>query len=100
MPLTDQWGLGLGAVGLLATGGAVAAFKKKLTGPFKTAYFLAWPTLGSAILILGDPGYDKQLKTLEGTGALDCEGERLAEIKGRKEAQMQKLREAAEGRSW
>jgi hypothetical protein len=43
---------------------------------------------------------DGPRQTLEGTGALDCEGERLAEIKGRKEAQMQKLREAAEGRSW
>jgi hypothetical protein len=31
----------------------------------QTAYFLAWPTLGSAILILGDPGYDKQLKVSE-----------------------------------
>ena len=26
----------------------------------QAAYFLAWPTLGSAILILGDPGYDGQ----------------------------------------
>eukprot|EP00873_Tetraselmis_striata_P018804 jgi/Tetstr1/439068/TSEL_027558.t1 len=78
MPFTDQLGLGLAA----------------------TAYFLAWPTLGSAILILGDPGYERQLKTLESTGALDSEGQRMAEITDSKEMQMRKLREAAAGRSW
>ena len=36
MPVT-KLGLGLGTFGLLATGGAVAAFQQKLTGPFKAS---------------------------------------------------------------
>uniref|UniRef100_A0A061SGD4 Uncharacterized protein n=1 Tax=Tetraselmis sp. GSL018 TaxID=582737 RepID=A0A061SGD4_9CHLO len=97
MPVTAT-GLGLGAVGLLATTGAVAAFKRKWTTPFKAAYFLAWPTLGSAILLLGDPGYEGQKQTLQRAGLLDSEAER--EIQDSKTLQMQKLREAAQGRSW
>lgn len=118
-----QFGVGLAAFGVLATGGAIAAFRRKLTGPFKTAYFLAWPTLGSAILILGDPGYEQQKQvpplhscvpaldrpllekmscpqTLEQAGLLDSNGEVLGEITGTKELQMQRLREAAHGKSW
>mmetsp|Transcript_28418 Transcript_28418/g.80196 ORF Transcript_28418/g.80196 Transcript_28418/m.80196 type:complete len:100 (-) Transcript_28418:294-593(-) len=99
MPVTNL-GVGLAAFGLLATGGAVAAFRRKLTGPFKTAYFLAWPTLGSAILILGDPGYEAQKQKLQETGILDKDGQMLTEITETKALQMEKLREAAQGRSW
>jgi len=64
----------------------------------QAAYFLAWPTLGSAILLLGDPGYEGQKQTLQRAGLLDSEAER--EIQDSKTLQMQKLREAAQGRSW
>ena len=52
--LTVQQGASLGA-GMMCVSGAAMAYRAKKTLPFKLAYFLSWPVLGTAILTTFSP---------------------------------------------
>ena len=54
MPLTVKEGALLGS-GMLLASGATLFYKRKQTAAFKWCYFLAWPTLGSAIILTTSP---------------------------------------------
>jgi hypothetical protein len=58
MPLNPKDAALLGA-GMLAAGAATFFYRRKQTTPFKVAYFVAWPTLGSAIILTGMPSDDR-----------------------------------------
>ena len=60
MPLTVRDATLLG-FGCLFTGAATFFYRRKQTAPFKLAYFFAWPTLGSSIILIGMPS-DEKLK--------------------------------------
>jgi hypothetical protein len=54
MPVTAANTL-LGGVGVLTALGSVVAYRRKATVPFKLAYALTWPILGSATILLLQP---------------------------------------------
>jgi hypothetical protein len=54
MPLTVNDGAMLGA-GMLCVSGAALFYRQKKTLPFKIAYFLSWPVLGSAMIYAWGP---------------------------------------------
>jgi hypothetical protein len=45
----------LGGAGLLAALGATAAYRSRATLPFKLAYAVAWPLLGTATILALQP---------------------------------------------
>ena len=51
MPVTATNTL-LGGAGVLTALASVVAYRRKATGPFKAAYALTWPLLGSACILL------------------------------------------------
>lgn len=66
----------LGGAGLLATLGAVAAYRSKATLPFKLAYAAAWPLLGSAAILTLQPSAPELERRLSPQQAA-----RLAEVR-------------------
>ncbi len=50
MIVTAQDGMLVGA-GLTLAGAATIFYRRKQLNAFKLAYFLAWPTLGSAVIV-------------------------------------------------
>ncbi|KAK3259280.1 hypothetical protein CYMTET_31714 [Cymbomonas tetramitiformis] len=89
MPWSNQDGALLGT-GLLFIGGAVLAFKKKATVPFKAAYFFSWVTAGPAIIMLVQPDKEELEKKLRAKGVLDDAS--LDEARRSRQAQMDALR--------
>ena len=65
--------LGLLAVGAACLAGAVQAWRAKATAPFRLAYFLAWPTFGSAVVLLALPETREMEARLKGRIAADPE---------------------------
>ncbi|GMH33729.1 hypothetical protein BSKO_01563 [Bryopsis sp. KO-2023] len=92
MPLTVREGALLGS-GMLCLSGAVFFYARKQTLPFKICHFLAWPTLGSGIILSCQPNYDGAVQRLESSGAID--DDRLAESRKLVQSQMQAIKEAA-----
>jgi hypothetical protein len=67
MPFTLQEAAMLGA-GMMFAGGATFFYKRKQTLPFKLAYFMAWPTLGTAVLMAATPSREKMEERLRQRG--------------------------------
>lgn len=64
MPLTVKEGAMIGA-GLTLVAGATIFYRRKQTLPFKIAYFLSWPTLGSAIILSTQPSTERMTQVRE-----------------------------------
>ncbi|KAK9820222.1 hypothetical protein WJX72_007654 [[Myrmecia] bisecta] len=79
---------------MMLAGTATLFYKRKQTMPFKVAYFLAWPTLGAAVILVGMPSRQKMVKELEGNGTL--EPGQLEEHRQRGVLQMAAIKQAAE----
>lgn len=64
MPLNVKDGALLGA-GMWCVAAATIFYKQKKTVPFKVAYFLSWPIMGSALLLTFMPSEErmKQVNT-------------------------------------
>ncbi|BDA42067.1 hypothetical protein COCOBI_02-8680 [Coccomyxa sp. Obi] len=92
MPLTVRDGALL-AAGMWFAGASTFFYKRKQTLPFKVAYFLSWPTLGSAVILVMTPSEDKMKKALEKSGTAD--GARVEEIRQLTQLQMDKIKQAA-----
>jgi hypothetical protein len=75
MPVTAAHAA-LGGAGLLTSLVGVVAYRRKATLPFKVAYALAWPLLGSAAILLLQPAAPEAERTL---GAADAA--RLAQVR-------------------
>lgn len=89
MPYSARDGLLLGA-GISCVAGASLFYRRRQTLPFKVAYFLSWPILGSAIILLGTPTEQQILKRLEQGGA---DPQRLEAIRQQQRAMYQQMRQ-------
>ncbi|KAK9798223.1 hypothetical protein WJX73_009271 [Symbiochloris irregularis] len=67
MPWSVRDGILMGA-GMTCVAGASLFYHRKQTVPFKVAYFLSWPVLGSAFILLGTPSDEQLVKRLEKSG--------------------------------
>lgn len=66
MPVdVEDWGLL--AAGLALAGSATVFYKRKQTRAFKWAYFLTWPTLGTAVLLTTMPDRESMEQVRRGT---------------------------------
>ena len=66
MPLSVKEGAMIGA-GLTLVAGATIFYRRKQTLPFKIAYFLSWPTLGSAVILSMQPSNEKMTQVWRGS---------------------------------
>jgi hypothetical protein len=64
--------------GLLTAVGAVAAYRRKATLPFKLAYAATWPLLGSAVILGLQPRAEEAQRAL---GASSDDAARLAHVR-------------------
>lgn len=64
MPVDTRDALLIGA-GLTLAGAATLFYKRKQTTAFKLAYFLTWPTLGSAVLLSCMPDREHMYKVVQ-----------------------------------
>mmetsp|Transcript_28648 Transcript_28648/g.39568 ORF Transcript_28648/g.39568 Transcript_28648/m.39568 type:complete len:96 (+) Transcript_28648:288-575(+) len=83
----------LAGVGAAFVTGAVVAFKQRATTPFKLAYFFAWPTAGSAIILLLSPEREDVEKKMREKGTIDDNV--MKEMQQMRKSQMEVLMAAA-----
>eukprot|EP00884_Botryococcus_braunii_P004838 jgi/Botrbrau1/14355/Bobra.0014s0010.1 len=91
MPFNVKEAAILGA-GMWFAGLSTFFYKRKQTLPFKIAYFLAWPTLGSAVILVCMPSEERMIQKLEESGRASG---RIADHRHLAQLQMQKMRELA-----
>lgn len=82
------------AAGMWFAGASTFFYRRKQTLPFKVAYFLSWPTLGSAIILTMMPSEDKMRQELQKSGTAD--ERRIEEIRQTTQLQLEKIRQTAE----
>ncbi|DBB12578.1 hypothetical protein WJX82_006502 [Trebouxia sp. C0006] len=92
MPLTVQDGALVGA-GMLFAGGATIFYRRKQTLPFKLAYFAAWPTLGTAVMLACIPRNDRLVADMKRRGLVS--EEQIQEAHKQSVIQMQHIQDAA-----
>ncbi|KAK9909759.1 hypothetical protein WJX75_007058 [Coccomyxa subellipsoidea] len=92
MPLTVRDGALL-AAGMWFAGASTFFYRRKQTLPFKVAYFLSWPTLGSAVILVMTPSEEKMKQALAKTGTADRA--RVEEMRQLTQLQLDKIKQAA-----
>ncbi|KDD73074.1 hypothetical protein H632_c2565p1 [Helicosporidium sp. ATCC 50920] len=91
MPVdVEDWGLL--AAGLALAGSATVFYKRKQTRAFKWAYFLTWPTLGTAVLLTTMPDRESMEQKLRSKGV---DSQDLEEQRRLNQERMRALHEAA-----
>jgi len=93
MPLSVAEGALLGG-GMWLAGAATFFYRRKQTLPFKAAYFLAWPVLGAATILVMQPSEQGMKAALEQRGVAD--GVRLAHARQMAQSQLDHIKAAAE----
>jgi len=78
--------------GMLCVSGAALFYRQKRTTPFKLAYFLSWPVLGTAILKVFGPDRSEMERELR-TRGLDAQ--QLEANRQMTQLQMARLRDVA-----
>ncbi|KAL6769233.1 hypothetical protein ACKKBG_A18015 [Auxenochlorella protothecoides x Auxenochlorella symbiontica] len=94
MIVTAQDEMLVGA-GLTLAGAATIFYRRKQLNAFKLAYFLAWPTLGSAVIVACMPERAAFEEELRKEHHLDSDSKRESQALAR--LQMEKLRAIAAG---
>lgn len=78
--------------GMLLVGASTVFYRRKMTRPFKMAYFFAWPVLGSAVVLNASPDPSKVRDEVEAEG----QGARREEAQRHARAQIEALRRIAQ----
>lgn len=92
MPLTVQEGAIIGA-GMTSAAAATFFYKRKQTLPFKLAYFVSWPLLGTALMWAVAPRNDKLIERMEREGLVNEKG--LQQFQATAAQQMEAIKRAA-----
>lgn len=79
MPLGEKEGLLIGA-GISLSLATTYFYRQRQTLPFKWAHFLAWPVLGTGILLALSPSHDQMAESLRREGIADESQQAAARI--------------------